>query len=47
MFDVKGQREIASKALDFRHFSASDSFEQVERVFVCGNLSKGKSVKKV
>ena len=47
MFDVKDRREIAAKALDFRHFSASDSFEQVEQVSVCGNLSKGNPAQKV
>ena len=45
--DVKGRRQIAAKALDFRYFSAHDSFERVERVIVCGNLSKGKSAQKV
>ena len=45
--DVKGRRQIAAKALDFRYFSAPDSFERVERVIVCGNLSKGKSAQKV
>ena len=30
MFDVKDRREIAAKALDFRHFSASGSSRMVE-----------------
>lgn len=30
--DVKGQREIGAKALDFRQFSAPDGFERVETV---------------
>ena len=47
MFDVKGRREIAAKAFDFRHFSVSDSFELLERVIVCGNLSKGNPAQKV
>ena len=47
MFDVKGRRQIAAKALDFRHFSVSDSFELLERVIVCGNLSKGNPAQKV
>ena len=45
--DVKGRWKIAAKALDFRHFSVSDSFECVERVIVCGNLSKGNPGQKV
>ena len=38
---------MAMKALDFRYFSVPDSFEQVEWVIVCGNLSKDKSAQKV
>lgn len=45
--DVKGRRKVGAKALDFMRFSAPDGFERVERVIVCGSLSKGNSRQKV
>ena len=45
--DVKGRRKIGAKSLDFRRFSAPDGFERVERVIVCGNLSRGNLGQKV
>ncbi len=30
LFDVKGRRKIAAKALEFKHFSTSGRFEQIE-----------------
>ena len=44
---VKGRREIVTKALDFRDFSAYDTFERVEQVSICGNLSKDNPARKV
>lgn len=46
-FDVKGRRKIGSKALDFRHFSASGSFEQVETVNALRELIYGGTVGKM
>ena len=45
--DVKGRRKIGSKALDFRHFSASGSFEQVETVNALRELIYGGTVGKM
>ena len=39
--DVKGRREIVSKALDFRHFSASGSFGQAETAIAPRELIHG------
>lgn len=47
MSAVKGRREIVTKALDFRDFSAYDTFERVEKVSICGNLSKDNPARKV
>lgn len=45
--DVKGRREIGAKALDFRRFSASGGFEQVETVNAPRELIHGGLEKKV
>ena len=47
MYDVTGGRKIGSEALDFRHFSASGSFEQVETVNALRELIYGGTVGKM
>lgn len=47
VYDVTGGRKIGSEALDFRHFSASGSFEQVETVNALRELIYGGTVGKM